>query len=128
MKYYYAKGRRKTATTTVRIYEGKAVSQFNGKPVEDIYTLPQQQSRINQPFKAVNMENKFYFTANGVGGGVNGQLDALVLAISRALIVFDPELKPLLKAEDLVTRDDRKVERKKTGLRKARKKPQFSKR
>jgi len=126
--YTQTVGRRKTASASIRIFKGQAESTINGKPIKVIYTQLAQIKRINSPFVLTNNQDKYYFTAKTVGGGVSGQLGAIVLGISRGLVKEDELNKPLLKKAGLLSRDDRMVERKKTGLRKARKKPQYSKR
>lgn len=127
-KYYYALGRRKDASASVRLFEGNEQSTVNGKPAESIYNQPSEKKRMLEPLVAVDGVKKYYFTAKTNGGGRKGQLDAIVLGIARALIKLDSDYKPILKRLDLLTRDDRQIERKKTGLRKARKAPQYSKR
>jgi small subunit ribosomal protein S9 len=126
--YTYAIGRRKTAVATVRLFQGEGESTINGKALKVIYQVPAQIKKLNLPFLLTNTANQYYFTAQTKGGGISGQLDAIVLAITRALVKKDEATKPTLKKANLLSRDDRMVERKKTGLRKARKKPQFSKR
>ncbi len=127
-KYTYAKGRRKQSVATVRLYKGKGESTINEKKIEDIYHMPHQLARLYSPLELVNGKDDYYFTAKTIGGGFTGQLDAIVHAMSRALVEENPEYKSILKKNDLLTRDPRMVERKKTGLRKARKQAQFSKR
>lgn len=127
-KYFYAIGRRKTTTATVRIYSEEGKSSVNDKPIEALSYLEGYMEQLMKPLAVVGMEKKMYFTAITSGGGTTGQVGAIVLGLSRALIKFDPSLRPALKQAGLLTRDDRKVERKKTGLVKARKAPQYSKR
>lgn len=127
-KYNYAVGRRKTSVATVRLFEGKGDSTINGKKIEERFSILAQQKRLLKPFEVTDTVGKFYFTGKANGGGTNGQLDSLVLAISRALVKNDEDLKSVLKKGGLLTRDDRMTERKKPGLRKARKAPQYSKR
>jgi len=127
-KYTYAKGRRKTAIAGVRIYEGKGDILVNDKPINTYFPLSMDRNIIMQPLKTVALDDKVYFTLRIVGGGVKGQRDAAVHAIARALVKFNAELKPALKAKGFMTRDDRMVERKHTGFVKARKSPQYSKR
>lgn len=126
--YKYALGRRKTASATVRVFKGKGESTINGKKVEEVYSRAADQFELNRPFKAIKAAGEYFFTAKTTGGGISGQIDSITLGISRALVKENEALKPLLKAEGLLTRDPRMVERKKTGLKKARKAPQFSKR
>ncbi len=127
-KYIYAMGRRKTAIATVRLYEGKGDDKINGKDVEKIYNKPRDKKILNLPFKVSETVGKFYFTAKIYSGGRSGQLDALKLALARALVKYNEDLKKVLKQEKLLTVDSRVKERKKPGLKKARKKEQFSKR
>jgi small subunit ribosomal protein S9 len=127
-KYTYAKGGRKTAVAGARIYEGKGEIMVNDKPIATYFPTPLDRDIIMQPLKTVELHDKLYFTLRIVGGGNKGQRDAAVHAIARALVKFNPELKPALKAKGFMTRDDRMVERKHTGFVKARKSPQYSKR
>lgn len=127
-KYYYAKGRRKTSIATVRLYEGDGETLVNDKPIKEYFKLASDLRDTLTPLKVTDLEGKMYFTAKVIGGGVTGQSGAIVHALSRALVKYDADLKKILKTHDLITRDNRMVERKHTGLRKARKAPQFSKR
>ena len=108
--------------------EGEGNFEFNGKTIEDYFPSPSMRMTINKPFNVVGMEKKFNLKVNVNGSGLSAQADAVVLGISRALIQFDPELRPKLKKAGLLTRDARKVERKKYGLKKARRAEQFTKR
>lgn len=125
-KYFYALGRRKSAIATVRLYEGNSESIFNNDSLKKL----SDQSRfvLTMPLRSLGLDEKMYFTVKTQGGGVNAQIEAARLAIARAIIKFDPEFRKQLRTEGLLTRDSREVERKKTGLRKARKAPQYSKR
>lgn len=129
-KYFYAVGRRKSAIATVRLFEGSEVSTINGNSISlGEKKLSQSDNyKIMEPLRLVSKDASMYFTAKVSGGGTNAQLEAIVLGISRALVKYDESLKKLLKSNGLMTRDSRIVERKKVGLRKARKSPQFSKR
>ncbi len=127
-KYYYAKGRRKTSIAGVRIYEGKGDSMVNKKPLKEYFKWENDRNEIIAPLKALELQDKVYFTARAIGGGVNGQKGAVIHGIARALVNMDPEFKTVLKKLGFMSRDDRMVERKHTGLRKARKGPQYSKR
>ncbi len=127
-KYIYTVGRRKTSTSTVRLFEGKGESLVNETPVEKVYADPSLKALLMEPIVLVNGVDKFYFTAKVKGGGKVSQIGAIKHALSRALAKIDPEYKAILKKNLLLRRDDRMVERKKTGLRKARKAPQYSKR
>ena len=121
-------GRRKTAVARVRIYNGTGEYKLNGRTMDDYFKDPEFRRRAHEPFKVVDLEGRFDINATLHGGGTTGQSDALRLGIARALIELDPELRGALKKEGMLTRDSRKVERKKYGLRKARRAPQFTKR
>ena len=121
-------GRRKTSVARVMLSEGEGNFEFNGKTIEDYFPSPSMRMTINKPFNVVGMEKKFNLKVNVNGSGLSAQADAVALGISRALIQFDPELRPKLKKAGLLTRDARKVERKKYGLKKARRAEQFTKR
>ena len=121
-------GRRKTAVARVRIYDGTGEYSINGRTMDDYFKDPELRRRAHEPFKVVDLEGRFNINATLHGGGTTGQSDALRLGIARALIDLDPELRPALKKEGMLTRDSRKDERKKYGLRKARRAPQFTKR
>ncbi len=128
-KYFEGIGRRKTSTARVRIFAGDSTSVINEIPYEDYFSKENSaKDVINKPLRISNLEGKYYFTAKVSGGGTTGQMEAIRLGLARALYEMDPELKPILRKEDLVTRDPRMVERKKYHHVKARKKPQFSKR
>ncbi len=127
-KYYFAIGRRKTTTASVRLYEGQGQNTINEKELSTLSYLERYMQKLMLPFSATETTGKFYFTAMTNGGGTTGQADAVAMAIARALTKFEPSFRGVLKKEGLLSRDDRQVERKKTGLRKARKAPQFSKR
>lgn len=121
-------GRRKTAVARVYMSEGKGKVTVNKRDYKEFFPVAVLQSKIVQPFELTDTVGKFDITVNVAGGGVNGQVEAIRLGISRALVKLDEENKPLLKEEGLMTRDPRMVERKKPGQPKARKKFQFSKR
>lgn len=128
-KYFEGIGRRKTSTARVRIYEGDSTFVVNEIPFDEYFAKVKNAKDIAvKPLRATNLEGKYYFTAKVNGGGYTGQIEAIQLGISRALYEMNPELKPVLRKESLVTRDPRMVERKKYHHVKARKKPQFSKR
>lgn len=127
-KYIEGIGRRKTATARVRIYQGKGANVVNERPIDEYFPVQDQLDIALKPFKITNMEKKYYLSAKVSGGGVVGHAGAISLGLARALVKLDKDLKPSLKAEDLMTRDPRMVERKKYHHRKSRKKPQFSKR
>jgi len=121
-------GRRKTAKARIYLNEGKGQITVNQKDYREYFPEDRLRYVIEQPFKLAGVEGKFDIRANLDGGGFKGQAEALCLAIARALIKIDPEKKPVLKSDGLLTRDPRKVERKKPGRPKARKRFQFSKR
>lgn len=121
-------GRRKTAVARVYLTQGKGNVTVNKKDYKEFFPVDVLQYKIEQPFKLTETTGQYDVTVNVVGGGINGQAEAIRLGISRALIEISAENKPLLKEEGLTTRDPRMVERKKPGQPKARKKFQFSKR
>ncbi len=121
-------GRRKSAVARVYLKEGSGQITINGRDQKEYFTLDQWLFKLNQPFALTDQEGKFDVTVNVKGGGFTGQVEAIRLGISRALVSLNEESKPALKAEGLMTRDPRMVERKKPGQKKARKKFQFSKR
>ena len=121
-------GRRKEAVARVRLRDGAGRVVLNGRALEDFFPTMAIRMRVMEPMQVTQMQNRFDVDATLEGGGVNGQADALRLGIARALIEFDPELRPTLKKAGLLTRDARAVERKKYGLRKARKAKQYTKR
>ncbi|MDD3474885.1 MAG: 30S ribosomal protein S9 [Candidatus Dojkabacteria bacterium] len=128
-EYFEGIGRRKTSTCRVRIYQGDETSTVNGIPVEEYFvSIPDSKKTIMEPLAVVELTGKYYFTAKVNGGGTTGQLEAIQLGLARALYKMDENLKPELRKAELVTRDPRAVERKKYHHKKARKKPQFSKR
>jgi small subunit ribosomal protein S9 len=121
-------GRRKTSVVRVRLREGTGKMVLNGRTIEDFFPTMANRLRVLEPMRVVGMENRFDVEAKLEGGGVTGQVDGLRLAIARALIENDITLRPALKKAGLLTRDPRAVERKKYGLRKARRAPQYTKR
>ncbi len=123
-----ATGRRKSSVARVRIYEGAGSFKLNERSLENYFPQPALRMRVLEPLKIADAEGRYDVHAKLEGGGYTGQSDALRLGIARALIELDPELRPALKKEGLLTRDSRRVERKKYGLRKARRAPQFTKR
>lgn len=123
-----ATGRRKSSIARVRLYEGTGAIKLNGRPLENYFPQPALRMRATEPLKTAEAESRYDIHAKLEGGGFTGQSDALRLGIARALIAIDPELRPTLKKEGMLTRDPRRVERKKYGLRKARRAPQFTKR
>ena len=121
-------GRRKTAVARVYMTSGKGKVTVNKRDYKEFFPVPVLQSKIVQPFELTETVGQYDINVNVAGGGVNGQVEAIRLGISRALVKLNEENKPLLKEEGLMTRDPRLVERKKPGQPKARKKFQFSKR
>ncbi len=121
-------GRRKTAVARVYLTKGTGVIQINNRTLEDFFPTHLLQRKIAQPFELTDTVGQYDVKATLNGGGINGQAEALRLGISRALVELSEENKTLLRAEGLMTRDPRMVERKKPGRPKARKKFQFSKR
>ncbi|MCX6792947.1 MAG: 30S ribosomal protein S9 [Candidatus Falkowbacteria bacterium] len=127
--YIQTIGKRKTASARVRLFKGgKGVITVNGAPMAEYFKTPLMQMIIQDPLKGTSLEGQFDITAMVCGGGKQGQAEALRHGIARALLVLDVELRPVLKAQRWLTRDARKKERKKPGLKKARKAPQWSKR
>lgn len=121
-------GRRKTSVARVYLKKGTGKVIVNKKEYTEFFPVAVLQSKIQQPFQLTDTVNQYDVTVNVFGGGINGQAEAIRLGISRALVKVSEDLKPVLKAEGLMTRDPRMVERKKPGQPKARKKFQFSKR
>ena len=121
-------GRRKASVARAFIKAGSGKITINGKDYKDFFTLEYLQNKVEAPLKTSESEGKYDVSVNVFGGGIKGQSEAISLAIARALIIDNPEKRPSLKKAKLLRRDARKVERKKTGLRKARKQEQFSKR
>jgi small subunit ribosomal protein S9 len=121
-------GRRKSSVARVYLSKGKGNITINKRDVKDYFATPVLLEKVNQPFNITETLGQYDVKVNVDGGGVNGQAEAIRLGISRALVELNPDFKPALKAEGLMTRDPRMVERKKPGQKKARKKFQFSKR
>lgn len=127
MEYTYAIGRRKTATAQVRLFAGKWESQINGRPLKEYVTRDDLFPILHAPMKAA-WKNDFHFSVIVSGSGESSQAAAIAQGLSRALVLIDETSKKALREQGLLTRDARKVERKKPGLRKARKRIQWSKR
>lgn len=128
MEVTNATGRRKASIARVYLKDGKGDFTINGLDYKEYFPVGTLQYKINQSFALTDTTGKYDIDVNVTGGGVNGQAEAVRLGIARALVKVNPELKPSLKAEGLMTRDPRMVERKKPGRKKARKRFQFSKR
>ena|SRR3990167_1047599 len=126
--YYAAVGRRKTSVARVRLSTGKGLLTVNGRPLENYFPDAVWQTSVRLPLVLVGKDKAFNVSVLAAGGGVNGQAEATRHAIARALEKFDPALRPTLKKAGLLTRDPREKERKKYGLKRARRAPQFSKR
>ena len=128
-KYFYGLGRRKSATARARLYAGKGKVTINDKPAADYLSDNKTMlAEITDPLALVNKQNDFDITIKVQGGGTAGQVDAIKLAIAKALTVAFSDLRSTLKKADFLKRDSREKERKKYGLRSARKREQFSKR
>jgi small subunit ribosomal protein S9 len=127
--YFYALGRRKAATASVRLKTGKGTIIVNGKPVEEYFSSSKYLlDKLTEPFKALDHPNKYDITVVVKGGGPNGQIEAIRLGISKTLTLLNEDYRQTLKRADLLKRDPREKERKKFGLRGARKQRQFTKR
>jgi len=124
----YATGKRKDAVARVWIKPGKGQVSVNGKTMAEYFARPVLQMLLGQPFRVANVSGQFDVMATVKGGGLSGQAGAVKHGISKALTLYDPELRPALKAAGFLTRDSRVVERKKFGRKKARRSFQFSKR
>lgn len=128
-QFYYGVGRRKTSVARVRLYPGTGSITINGKTSDDYFGgRGLNQIVLRAPMQATATIERFDVVATVVGGGVSGQVGAVRHGIARALIRFDEELRPTLKAAGMLTRDPRMKERKKVGLKRARKAPQYTKR
>lgn len=121
-------GRRKNAIARVRLVPGTGTITVNGRPLEDYFGLKTLQMIVESPLKVANVEGRYDVIVTVIGGGVSGQAGAVRHGIARALLKVDMALRPGLKQAGLLTRDPRMKERRKYGLKKARKRPQFSKR
>ena len=124
----YATGRRNTSIAKVWLKKGTGKIHVNGKRYDSYFKRESHKMQLLRPFELVNQNTNYDVKCDVRGGGMTGQVGAMVLGISKALLLFDPELKSTLKKEKLTTRDSRAVERKKYGHRKARRSFQFSKR
>ena len=124
----YATGRRKTSIAKVWLKKGTGKIHVNGKSYDSYFKRESHKMQLLRPFELINQNTNYDVKCDVRGGGMTGQVGAMVLGISKALLLFDPELKSALKKEKLTTRDSRAVERKKYGHRKARRSFQFSKR
>ena len=126
--YFYGTGRRKHSVARVRVFNGTGKVTINGRDIKDYFGLETLKLLVNSPLVLTENEGKFDVVVNVVGGGCAGQAGAIRHGLSRALLQFNPELRPILKKAGFLTRDPRMKERKKYGLKAARRAPQFSKR
>lgn len=127
-QYYYGTGRRKTSTARVRLYPGDGTFVVNESPAEKYFSREGDMDLAMEPLRLTGNEAKFMISVRVAGGGITGQAEAIRHGIARALIEASPELRPVLKSAGLLTRDPRAKERKKPGLKRARKAPQYTKR
>lgn len=127
-KYVSAVGRRKTAVALVRIKAGKGHYSVNGQAINEYFPLETWRQTATRPLRQIGKAGQYDLSAQTRGGGIPAQAEAVSLGIARALVAEDAELRPALKKAGLLTRDSRVKERRKYGLKKARKAPQFSKR
>lgn len=125
---FIATGRRKNSVARIRMTSGSGKIEINGRNFEDYFSTPSLQNTVLQPLQTAKVVNSYDLSINATGGGSSGQAGAVRLAISRALLQVDPELRTTLKVEGLLRRDPRMKERKKSGQPGARKRFQFSKR
>ncbi len=123
-----AVGRRKTAAARVRVTPGKGAITINGRDLKDYFPLSLDQMQVEAPLKVTGLDTRLDVSVKVAGGGTHGQAEAVRHGIARAIIKWDEELKPVLKAEGFLTRDSRMKERKKAGLRRARRGHQWRKR
>ena len=126
--YFYGTGRRKSSVARVRVYAGTGKITINGRDIDDYFGLETLKLIVNQPLELTDTVGKFDIVCTVAGGGVTGQADAIRHGLSRALLQYEEELRPVLKKAGFLTRDPRMKERKKYGLKAARRAPQFSKR
>jgi len=126
--YFYGTGRRKAAVARVRLLSGNGAIIINGVPYEELYPYFEHRQAIMRPLLVTDGVNKYSAVVRVTGGGVSGQSGAISHGIARALVRADESLKPILRQNGLLTRDSRVKERKKAGLKRARKAPQYTKR
>jgi len=128
-QYYYGLGRRKTAVARIRLYPGSGQILINGRPASQYFgNRLLYRVMITEPLRLTGLQDHFDIRARVVGGGISGQAGAVRHGVARALLRFNPELRPVLKRAGLLTRDPRVKERMKPGLKRARKAPQYTKR
>jgi small subunit ribosomal protein S9 len=126
--YYEGVGRRKTATARVRLYPGEGKIVVNDKPMEEYFSREGDLLHLLEPLKVTGTMNKFNISVKVLGGGISGQAGAIRHGIAHALLKANPDLRPVLRRGGFLTRDARAKERKKPGLKRARKAPQYTKR
>lgn len=126
--YFYGTGRRKSSVARVRVYNGTGKITINDRDIDEYFGLETLKLIVRQPLAATKTNGKFDIVCRVGGGGVTGQAGAIRHGLSRALLQYDAELRPILKKAGFLTRDPRMKERKKPGLKAARRAPQFSKR
>ena len=126
--YYYGTGRRKNSVARVRVYQGTGNVTINGRDIDDYFGLETLKLIVRQPLNITDNDGKFDIICTVNGGGISGQAGAIRHGLSRALLQLSDEMRPILKKAGFLTRDPRMKERKKYGLRGARRSPQFSKR
>lgn len=127
-QYHYGSGRRKTSVARVRLYPGTGDIVINDKPLEEYFVREIDRFQVRAPLRATNMLGQFNVMVKVMGGGIAGQAGAVRHGIARALLVANPDLRPVLRKGGFLTRDPRQKERKKPGLKRARKAPQYTKR
>jgi small subunit ribosomal protein S9 len=128
VRYYQGTGRRKEATARVRLYPGDGSIIVNDAPVKEYFSRQRDVFHLTEPLKATTTQDSFDVTVKVQGGGISGQAGAVRHGIARALLEADPDLRPTLRKGGFLTRDPRAKERKKPGLKRARKAPQYTKR
>ncbi len=126
--YYEGIGRRKEASARVRLFSGDGVFVVNDKEVNDYFCRDTDIHKMLAPLKVTSLEGQFDISVKVAGGGITGQAEAIRLGVARALVLSDPDLRKVLRQQNLLTRDARVKERKKPGLKRARKAPQYTKR
>ena len=126
--YFYGTGRKKHSVARVRLYQGTGKITINGREIDDYFGIETLKLVVRQPLNLVGVAEQFDIVCTVAGGGVSGQAGAIRHGISRALLQYNAEMRPQLKAAGFLTRDPRMKERKKYGLKAARRAPQFSKR
>lgn len=127
-KYFYANGKRKTSIATVRLYKGAGTITVNNKPISEYFDIKTLVGIVKSPLKLTGTDKKYDITIKVLGGGIHSQADAARHGIAKALVEADPLNKHTIKTAGMLTRDSRTKERKKPGLKSARRAPQFSKR